>query len=174
MAVLALLCASLVMGGCGFHLRDAAPISAQVRQIHLASVNPFGDLMRKLRRRLEIAGVDAAADATTAEWLLTIDNEKNTRRALTTTSLITVAEYELLLEVEFRLARGDGKVAIPPTTLTARRIYVLDRTSLAGSSEEEELLKGEMQDEVVATILRRVAAVTSREGGADDTPAAPG
>lgn len=150
--------------GCGFHLRGGPPVPAGLQQIHLASINPYGDLMRKLKRQFEILDVETVPEAGIAPWALSISGEKNTRRALTTTSLITVAEYELQLEVEFQLARGDGELVIPPTTLIERRVYVLDRTSLAGSSEEEELLKGEMQDEMVAAILRRVAAVTEERG----------
>lgn len=154
--------ATSLLAGCGFHLRNTPSLAQQVGEIRLDSVGPYGDLMRKIQRQLDIMGVTTGEGDVADEWSLVILSEKNTRRAVTTTSLITVAEYELQLQVEFQLARGDGDLAIPPTPLTARRIYVLDRTSLAGSSEEEEVLKGEMQDELVEAILRRVAAVTAQ------------
>jgi LPS-assembly lipoprotein len=153
----------LVLHGCGFHLRDSAPVSAHMKQVRLTSVNNYGPMMQKLGSLMAVAGVEVVDDEADAPWTLDILAERNTRRAVTTTSLITVAEYELRLEVRFRLSRKGGEVVIPPTELVAERVYVLDQTNLVGSSAEEELLKAEMEDDLVERIVRRVGAATRPE-----------
>ena len=155
-----ILLALLLLYGCGFHLRGTGQISAQLGMLHVTAINAYGELVQKLESALTRSGVSIERDKSVAPYSLRIIGEKNTRRAATTTSRITVAEYELRLLVEFQLENLDGDLIIPPSSLVTERVYALDQANLVGSNDEEELLKEEMQDEIVDKIIRRVEAVT--------------
>ena len=148
------------LSACGFQLRGTGQISSHVDMLHVTAVNAYGEFVQKLETALQRAGVSMEDDKSLAPFSLHIIGEKNTRRAATTTSRITVAEYELRLLVEFQLENRAGDLIIPPSSLVTERVYALDQANLAGSNEEEELLKAEMQDEIIEQIIRRVDTVT--------------
>jgi LPS-assembly lipoprotein len=155
-----LLLVTLVLFGCGFHLRGSGQISTQLDMLHVTAIDAYGGLVQKLESVLTQAGVAIERDKSLAPYSLNIISEKNTRRAATTTSRITVAEYELRLLVEFQLEDRAGDVIIAPSSLVTERVYTLDQANLMGSNEEEELLREEMQDEIIEQIIRRVEAST--------------
>ncbi|MDP6264157.1 MAG: LPS assembly lipoprotein LptE [Pseudomonadales bacterium] len=155
-----LLLAVLSLDGCGFHLRGSGRSATQLDMLHVTAFNAYGELVQKLESVLTEAGVEIEPDKSVAPYSLRIISEKNTRRAATTTSRITVAEYELRLLVEFQLENRAGDLIIAPASLVTERVYTLDQANLMGSNEEEELLREEMQDEIIEQIIRRVEAST--------------
>ena len=100
-----LLLAVLSLDGCGFHLRGSGRSATQLDMLHVTAFNAYGELVQKLESVLTEAGVEIEPDKSVAPYSLRIISEKNTRRAATTTSRITVAEYELRLLVEFQIRR---------------------------------------------------------------------
>jgi outer membrane lipopolysaccharide assembly protein LptE/RlpB len=64
------------------------------------------------------------------------------------------------LLVEFQLENRAGDLIIAPASPVTERVYTLDQANLMGSNEEEELLREEMQDEIIEQIIRRVEAST--------------
>ncbi len=146
------------LSGCGFHLRGADEFSSSLEVLHLTVRNVHGDLHQKLIRSFEQSGTSVIADSDGTGPGLNVSAERNTRRAVATTSTISVSEYELGLEVDIELSDRDGQMLIPETTLKTERIYTFDASSLTGSSEEEALLREEMQEDMVRQIIRRVNA----------------
>lgn len=165
-----ILLAVLLLAGCGFHLRGSGQISTQLELLHVTSINAYGELVQKLESVLTRSGVSIERDKSLAPFSLHIISERNSRRVATTTSRKTVAEYELRLLVEFQLESRDGDLIIPPSSLVTERVYTLDQTNLVGSNEEEQLLKEEMQDEIIEQIIRRVEAVTRVTSRKPDKP----
>lgn len=155
-----LLLAVFVLSSCGFHLRGSGQISTQLDVLHVTAINAYGELVQKLESVLTRAGVAIERNKSLAPYSLRIISEKNTRRAATTTSRITVAEYELRLVVEIQLENRTGDLIMAPSSLVTERVYTLDQANLTGSNEEEELLRQEMQDEIIEQIIRRVEAIT--------------
>lgn len=155
-----LLLAVFVLSSCGFHLRGSGQISTQLDVLHVTAINAYGELVQKLESVLTRSGVAIERNKSLAPYSLRIISEKNTRRAATTTSRITVAEYELRLVVEIQLENRAGDLIMAPSSLVTERVYTLDQANLLGSNEEEELLRQEMQDEIIEQIIRRVKAIT--------------
>lgn len=155
-----LLLAVFVLSSCGFHLRGSGQISTQLDMLHVTAINAYGELVQKLESVLTGAGVAIERNKSLAPYSLRIISEKNTRRVATTTSRIAVAEYELRLVVKIQLQNRAGDLIMAPSSLVTERVYTLDQANLMGSNEEEELLRQEMQDEIIEQIIRRVEAIT--------------
>lgn len=148
-----------LVAGCGFHLRGTQGAGLSLERIHVSGANAYGEFVQELKgslRRADTAVVEEPADAPIS---LRVLGEKTTRRAVATTRDITVSEYELRMAVEFELLGKGNEPLIEPMELIAERIYVFDRSSLVGSSEEEELLKEEMRRDLVRQMIQRVNAV---------------
>lgn len=147
-----------LVSGCGFHLRGSQGLDLGVERIHVSSPNSYGAFVRELKRSLERRDTAVVTDREEAPFSLRVLGENTTRRAVATTSDITVSEYELRMAVEFELLDTSGQRLIEPMELVAERIYVFDRQSLAGSSEEEDLLKEEMRRDLVRQMIQRINA----------------
>lgn len=148
-----------LVSGCGFHLRGSQGVGLSIERIHVSAIDAYGDFVRELKRSLQYGDTEVVDASGDAPFSLRVMEENTTRRAVATTSDITVSEYELRMEVEFELLGTGGQSLIEPTELVAERIYVFDRTSLVGSSEEEELLKEEMRRDLARQMIQRVNAV---------------
>ena len=77
---------------------------------------------------------------------------------MATTSTISVAEYELRLEVEIALENATGDIVIPSTSVVTERTFTFNNSSLVGSNEEQATLLEEMRSDLVLQIMRRVDA----------------
>lgn len=157
----------LCVSGCGFQLRGSGGIETALVTVYVTASNKYGDLHQKLVRAFTRSGVTVVDQAGDAEYRLSINAERVTRRVVATTSTISVAEYELRLEVDMVLTNGSGESVIPSTTVVTERNYTFDRSSLVGSNEEEAILLEEMRADLVLQILHRVdATVRSFEANA--------
>ncbi|MEX0941117.1 MAG: LPS assembly lipoprotein LptE [Pseudomonadales bacterium] len=161
----------LSLAACGFHLRGTGGQVFSVERIHVSAGDASGELRRDVEGILAQSGA-SIIERSEAPYLLNLVSERFSRRPISTTSQISVAEYELTMEVEFSLEDQVGEMIIPVTLLTLARTYTFDAESLVGSSEEEALLKEEMRRETAARLIRQIdAAIRSGEAAVDEDPA---
>ncbi len=130
--------------------------------LQVTSSNVHGQLVQLLKQHLQSKGVKIVDSAAQADYLLSVSAERNSRRAIATTSDISVAEYEIRQQVNVTLQTADATPLVSSVTVFAERTYTFDRQSLEGSSEEEALLRSEMRVDLVQQIMRRVAVIIGR------------
>lgn len=98
-----------------------------------------------------------------------VSGARNSRRAVATTSNISVAEYELVQAVDVRLLSHDREEVIPAVRITTERSYSFDNENLESSSEEEDLLQEEMRRDLSEQIFRRVnVSITNYQNSRED------
>jgi len=151
-----------LLSGCGFQLRGTGQTTLLLESVHLSAIDESGALARELTASLNQSGVELAGNGN-AQVSIRLDRERFTRRPVSTTGQINVAEYELTLEVGFEVLKRNGDVLIPPTRLRTERIYTFDSSSLVGSNEEETLLNEEMRRDVISQLLQRINARVKAE-----------
>lgn len=156
---------TLLLSGCGFHLRGEGADHIALGSIHVTATDAHGEMQRALEQALREAGVKLV-DAASAPYTVKLLSERRTRRSVATTSDVRVAEYGLKLEVHFELTDQAGKTVIAPTSLSTQRIYRFDNSSLVGNSEQEDLLNREMRRDIASQIIRRIDATLRAGGGA--------
>lgn len=145
------------ISSCGFQLRGSGQTSILLESVYLNAIDNSGALARELIDSLEQSGVEFTSNGN-AQVSIRLDRERFSRRPVSTTGQINVAEYELTLEVGFEVLTRDGDVLIPPTRIRTERIYTFDSSSLVGSNEEESLLNEEMRRDVIGQLLQRINA----------------
>ena len=148
---------ALVISGCGFQLRGTGQTTILLESVYLNAIDNSGALARELIDSLEQSGVEFTSNGN-AQVSIRLDRERFSRRPVSTTGRINVAEYELTLEVGFEVLTRGGDVLIPPTRIRTERIYTFDSSSLVGSNEEESLLNEEMRRDVIGQLLQRINA----------------
>ena len=155
-----LLVLALLASGCGFHLRgsglESSIDTAEVREVGRAPVS------RELTRLLRGAGVTIVDEEDGASTVIELLSQKEGRRGVSVTDRTKTAEYELSLEVKFRVRDNIGEL-VPERVARVERVYRLDSTNIVGSHEQESLVRSEMEREVVRQIVTVLeAAVRTR------------
>ena len=146
-----------VLAGCGFQLRGSADSVAVLTTLDVSATQTYGELVTNVERTLTQQGIAMNPEGG-ADYRLHLLGERATRRSVSTTNQVSVAEYVLLLAVDFELFDRAGDRLLPLTTISVERVYSFDRGSFVGSSEEEALLSREMQADIIQQILRRLEA----------------
>ncbi len=148
--------ATLGVAGCGFQLRQ--PPKLAFASIALTGFAPRSPLANELRRQLalQVRLLDAPPKADVVLHALVDAREKS---VVASTSAAQVREIQLRLKFNFRAHTPTGRELIPGAELLIKRdLSYSETTALAKEQEEAELYR-EMQADVVAQVLRRLAAV---------------
>lgn len=143
---------------CGFHLRgqDGTMLPASFNPIYISGLSDRGDFQRSFRQAFKSSGADLVDDRAAAATIITILDQKSTRRVLTVDSRNKVAEYELEESLRFSVRSASGTDIIPSGQVTVLRIHLNPEDLLLGQNREEELLRGDMRRDLVSQLINRL------------------
>ena len=148
--------AAAAVAGCGFELRRNPVLP--FRSIALTGFAPRSPLAEELRRTL-LQSVRVVDNAAEAELVLHALADQRQRVVVASTAAGQVRELELRLKLGFRAQTPGGRVLIAPAELLLKRDLTYNETATLAKAREEDSLYREMQSEVVAQLMRRLAAV---------------
>ena len=156
-ALLFWLCLSLL--SCGFHLRGAYQLPAQMQRTHLLAEIKPGVLVQSLQRTLldnQIQLLETAADANV---VLHLFDEKIIRRIVSVDAQGRAQEYSITYQISFELNSvadalpAADELIIKPQTLKLQKSYLFDPEDILGKAREEQLLIEDMQKDMLRLIL---------------------
>src|SRR6476620_10443099 len=152
---------AFALSGCGFQLRDALTLPADLGPLRVVSPDPYSPLATEVSEALTRAGaVPAAPDATTGVATLRIVSERWASTPISVDVEGRAQEYTLRYAVIFRLNRADGSDMVPQQVIELSRDYISVPTNSSGTEGEREILTRELRREMAASILRRVDAAS--------------
>lgn len=143
--------------GCGFELRRAATLP--MKTIALTGFAPGSPLAAAMRRALRDSGVALRDNPAQAEAVLEALTDVRERTVAASTAIGQVRELQLRVRLRFRLATPAGRLLIAPTDLLLTRDMSFSETAALAKQQEEALLYGAMDEDIVAQVLRRLASV---------------
>jgi len=152
------LVAVLGLAACGFQLRGAQSLpfdTIAVTPEHAAGV--ASDLARYLGNR--VRPVAGSAEGGAPDVILDILGETRQKLVVGINASGQVREFELRLQVRFRLRTPQGEELIVPSVIEQHRIISFNESAVLAKETEEGLLYRDMQSDVVQQLLRRLAAV---------------
>jgi len=142
----------LGVAGCGFQLRGTEAGGLESLNIMGASAAPLTS--KSFRQALEdrdVQIVPAGAGVISVHML----DERSHRRSVATTDVFDAAEYELRLELDVSISRGENFL-LEDATLVSQRVYAVASGNLSGSYEERTLLLSDMRVNLAEQLIRRV------------------
>lgn len=151
--------AALALSACGFELRRAPELHFQ--RIQLTGFAPRSPLAAELRQNLDaIAGTTVVDGAAQAQVILEAMTDARDRSVVASTATGLVREVQLRARLQFKLRTPAGKELIAPTEIVqVRELSFNEGVALAKQYEEAAQFKN-MQSDIVAQVIRRLAAVT--------------
>jgi LPS-assembly lipoprotein len=149
--------AGTVLAGCGFQLRQ--PPKLHFASIALIGFAPRSPLAEELKRQLALQ-VRVLDSPDKADVVLHAFDDLREKGVVASTSAAQVREFQLRLKFNFRAHTAGGRELIPRAEmLVSRDLSYSETAALAKEYEETELYR-DMQADVVAQVLRRLAALS--------------
>ncbi len=153
-AILALGAMALLLGACGFQLRQAEALPLALSEVRVDAADPRGQVARELARQLELSGATLGEAAPTR---LKVMGESFDRQILAVDERARVSEYELRLVISYQVEDSTGTVLLPLGQVELARSFAFDAQAAIGASQEEALIREELTRDAARQILLRVA-----------------
>lgn len=150
--------ASGALGACGFQLRGSQSFAFSRIAIH---PDPGGAVAQALRHAFGSAVQVLPADAplTQAQVVLQLPLEQRDKLVVGSNASGQVREFQLRLRVQFSASTAQGKELLPSDSIVLQRDFSYNESAALAKEAEEALLYRDMQNDIVAQILRRLATI---------------
>lgn len=158
-AELTILTAALVLmlGACGFHLRQAVVVPVELSPIYVESRSGV-EVRNAILRGLEASQVPRAATAADARTLVRVLGQRRSSRVAAVDRNGKVLARELHLRVTFDAVAPDGAERVKQQTLDLTRIFENPDVEVLGKQLEEDLIYQDMADDAAERILERLGS----------------
>lgn len=164
---LALLVLSLT--ACGFHLRNDFALPPVMHDTFIQYAGSDGELMRAVARALNLSGVNVVQDPAAASAVLALDTAAVQRRVLLKDLTGRPREYEIAVNIAYRVLDPQGQVLFPAGSVTRQTNLVLDPSDPLASQGDIERAVQSLQEDAIWDMLRRIAVAEVRLP--EETPA---
>lgn len=155
-----LLSLTLLLGACGFHLRNSQDLPFSTIYIALPESSELRALLaRNIRAgsKTEVVSQDADAEA-----IFTVTGDLPRKVVLSLNTSGRVREYQLIRTFSFRLHDKMGRDLMPPAKVEIRRDISYTDDLVLSKESEEALLWRDMQNDMVQQVLRRLATAKNK------------
>ncbi len=148
----------LLLGGCGFELRRAPVL--RFRTLQLAGFRPDSPLAAELRRTIDASPTTRVVDsAAQAQVVLQAQLDTREKGVVATTAAALVREVQLRARLVYSLRTPNDRLLAPPVELLLTRDMSYNERDALAKEEEEGFLYRAMQSDLVAQVMRRLAAL---------------
>lgn len=149
----------LALSACGFHLRNALVLPADLGPVRVASVDRYSPLADALTQAIRNAGATVAAPDDASATVLDLLSERWGDTPIAVDQFGRAQEYSLRYAVVFEVRQADGSKPVPRQAIELSRDYISNPVNSIGTEGERELLARELRREMAASIIRRLDAV---------------
>lgn len=147
---------AVLLTACGYQLRGAVDLPASMQKVYLQNASSplreqFGTSIRASSGRM----VDSVGQAGVVINVLT---ERFDRRVLSLSSTGKANEFELLYALDFEVLNSKGGVMLKRQTIELSREYFNDQQAIIAKTNEEEVIRTEMYQQAVRSIINQTRA----------------
>jgi LPS-assembly lipoprotein len=146
------------LAACGFHLQGRQPLPAAFAHTYIDAKDEQTDFVQDLRKALIASGSKVIRTQGSSGATITVHDDALTERVLSVSARNIPTEYELTYKVEFTVT-ADGKPLIEHEEISATRDLSFDETQLLAKEREQEILREALARDLVALVMRRLAAL---------------
>jgi LPS-assembly lipoprotein len=146
------------LAGCGFELQR--PPELRFRSLALTGFAPRSPLAQAFREQLLASRTTQVVESSAqAQVVLEALSDAREKSVVATTAAGQVRELQLRTRLNFRVRTPQGRELIPATEILLSRDMSYSETAALAKEQEENFLYRSMQGDIVAQVLRRLAAM---------------
>jgi LPS-assembly lipoprotein len=150
--VLPLLLLTSTLTACGFHPHGAYSLPTGLKNVYLEGGSPALRDQMQQQLRTSHAQLVPLQDAS---MVIKLFGEQFQRRGVSLSERGKTNEYELIYHVEYELVTPKDAVLLARQPLEIRRDYYNDQQAILARDNEETVLRSEMAQQVVQTLLNQ-------------------
>jgi LPS-assembly lipoprotein len=144
--------------GCGFHLQGRQPLPAEFAYTYIDTPDEQTDFVQDLRKALIAADVNVIRTKGSSGAVIAVHDDELTERILSVSARNIPTEYVLTYRVNFSVSSG-GKTLIDKEEISASRDISFSEAQLLAKEREQEILREALARDLVALVMRRLAAL---------------
>lgn len=148
---------TLLLSACGFHLRGMINIPTWLNNIAIIVKNDDKQLSSILNAQLEGYKIQVNPDPALAKYWLMINQVLIQQQIISVGASTNPRQYTLILTIEFMLQTRKGTIIKTPKTVSVTRQLTINNDRILGSSDEENILLGEMKQDAVIQIINQLS-----------------
>jgi LPS-assembly lipoprotein len=149
---------ALLLTACGFHLQGDMHFAPSLRHIYLQTPDPYGYLSKDLQQYLRMSNVQLVDSPNQADFILNIVSDTASQVFLSVNPTQQTRQYNLVVTVVFELTNKNGKVVMPPQTLSETKPITIQSNQILSSSNEVNLYYQQMRSTLAYSIMNRIAS----------------
>lgn len=154
--LLLLILATLVLNGCGFHLRGGGELPAAMKKVYITGLPENDPLRTELQAALTRLGATVTPGPDNQAVVLNVSAEDSQRNlSLNRTGL--ALEVDLGYKITYEIKNAKGETIEPTQRLKFNREQYTDQFLIMGRSEETNIMRKEMTGEAAETLVTRMA-----------------
>jgi LPS-assembly lipoprotein len=151
-----------LLSGCGWQLRGTESLPDNLQSLHFRAKDPDSNLARTLQRTFKNYQI-TLSDQAQGQYSLILQKESQDKRVVSLSIDALANEYELSMSARFRILDPQGKVILKNTDAKVLRSFDHDPSDALSKSEEERLLRQEMQSDLINQIIRQLRFVLAKQ-----------
>ncbi len=148
----------LLLTACGFHLQGRQPLPAQFAYTYVETKDEQTNFVQDLRKALLSSKVNVIRTKSSSTAVVEVHEDELTERILSVSAQNIPTEYELTYTVTFSVM-SEGKTLIDKEEISATRDISFDEAQLLAKEREQEILRAALARDLVALVMRRLAAL---------------
>lgn len=159
---------SLILAGCGFHLRGTLTGNLPYATMHVGSgvtTEVATILGRYLKGQQQTRIVNTRAEA---EAIFEQVGDIREKAILSVNAQGQVREYRLQARYSFRMVDPKGRIVVPVNEISLSRDITFSDSAILAKGQEENLLWRDINQDLAAQIIRRLAIIKPRQAGEED------
>jgi LPS-assembly lipoprotein len=156
------LAVALLLTACGYHLRGAYDLPKGLKNVYMEGGSPT--LREQFDIALKSSSVQIVSSREKADVVLRIFQDEIEHRTLSLSARGRSNEIELAGHLEFQLINAKNEVLIDHEPIDFRRAYFNDQQDVIAKGNEETVIRKEMYQQVVRTLIRRASSVLKTKG----------
>jgi LPS-assembly lipoprotein len=146
----------LLLTACGYHLRGAIDLPSEMKTIYLEGASaPLIEQFRKALGSSNVQLVNSRADAGT---IITVSNEDTLKNASSLGVSGRANQYNLVYRLNYEITDKNNTQIVKSQPIEIRRDYFNDQQLILGKDNEEIVIRNEMYQQAVRTMINQVRA----------------
>ena len=157
-----LLVVTLLLSGCGFHLRGMVGESSWLKNVIVVNNSVGHDLETALNSLLQSYNIELAHHARHANFLILLEFDEFAKQITNVSASTAPRQYQITYTVQFNVSTQNAKIIVPTTKIVITRYLTINNDRILGSISEEAKFKNEMQREAALQIIEKISRTNNK------------
>jgi LPS-assembly lipoprotein len=153
-----LLVVTIVLSGCGFHVRGESNVPSDMQRTFIATENSHSQFYQALRTELKQSGVEVVDSPADATAIFVIHTDVTRQRVLSVSARNVPTEYEVYYMVSYSVQSGQTSL-LDRRTQTQVQDYTWDETLVLGKEHEQQQLRKAIVGDLVRVVMIQLSSL---------------